>query len=306
MNRLSISRASFPRFDTEVEAAWCPIYLSPIMGSEERLVVAVATYSNEQWFVQEANALSRVECLYGSNAPAVAQAIGIIAANLRDDLAARGLEALLDFDGPISGAHVGAVKKTRGRSLESVAQSWMASISSLYDPVGPSDGVQTVQYSVAGVAEESGVAADRLPRAVLEFVIEQRPHALQYFRPDLRVHSSRRRNHEVVIDYDGRQMAANFGTLQAGRLSNSVALIKRRLWDLKVDRDRERSSMIRRSHEMLIKIPDRYDPEVSEAQWANLTTAREALEEQANQEELRFEAFASVADIGRRLLSFDA
>ncbi|ODP36560.1 hypothetical protein BFL28_19855 [Sphingomonas turrisvirgatae] len=109
----------------------------------------------------------------------------------------------------------------------------------------------------------------------------------------------------MSIDFTGSKLVANFGTLQVGQITRSVDLIKRRLWDLKVDRDAEATNIFRRSHEMLVQVPAANDPQVTDRQYENLQIALQALEEQADQEELRLAAFNSVAAIGERLLAFE-
>jgi len=53
---------------------------------------------------------------------------------------------------------------------------------------------------------------------------------------------------------------------------------------------------------MLIQVPAVDDPQVSDKQRATLETARQALEEQADQEELRLASFTSVKEIGDRII----
>ncbi len=108
-----------------------------------------------------------------------------------------------------------------------------------------------------------------------------------------------------MIDFAGPKLVANFGTLRAGSLTSSVHLIKRRLWDLKVERDRETHDAFSRPHEMLLHRPAKDDPQVTEQQQANISEALEALEMQADQEELRLLAMDSVPAIGQRVLRYD-
>ena len=142
-----------------------------------------------------------------------------------------------------------------------------------------------------------------MPALVLDYVVENRAGLAEFFRSDLGKRPRRRSSHEVSIDFTGSKLVANFGTLQVGQITRSVDLIKRRLWDLKVERDSQASAVFPREHEMLIQIPAQNDPQVSERQFENLEVARQALEAQADQEELRLEAFTSVAEIGQRVLA---
>jgi hypothetical protein len=91
-----------------------------------------------------------------------------------------------------------------------------------------------------------------------------------------------------------------------GGIVKSVHLIKRRLWDLKVERDHEHSPMLVRHHEMIVQSPQTDDPQVSTKQLANIKEALEALEAQADQEDLRLRALSSVSEIGEHVLSLEA
>jgi hypothetical protein len=71
----------------------------------------------------------------------------------------------------------------------------------------------------------------------------------------------------VFIDFSGSFLVANFGTLLLTNRAQSVDKIKRRLWDLKVDRDKQQESMmISRTHEMIVQHPAPDDPQITERQ----------------------------------------
>ena len=303
----NFDRAVFPAFEKSTRAKWAPVFLSPIRGSEERLVIGVAVFDDGGFHIEAANALSRLQCLYGSQADIVIQVAGIALDELKNDFASRSIEALFEFRPSITGVSLGGIREAEGVSLQAIGSAWMSSLSSLYDP-----DLMSVALEAEDPEEtyedrfESLASGDRLPTLVLDYVIENRAGLAQFFRPDLGKRPRRRKSHEVSIDFTGSKLVANFGTLQVGQITRSVDLIKRRLWDLKVERDSENMSAFSRSHEMLIQMPEWNDPQVSEKQFENLEIARQALEQQADQEELRLEAFTSVAQIGTRILLLEA
>ncbi|MEE8609665.1 MAG: hypothetical protein V3V60_11620 [Sphingomonas aquatilis] len=295
--------SSFPAFARSIRAQWAPVFLTPIRGSEERLVVGIAVLSDSGFHIEPANALTRLQCLYGAQADIVIQVAANALDEMRYDLSARHAEALLDFRPTITGVSLGSVRVAEGVSLQSIGQAWMSALSSLYDADAVTVALEAddpeATYEERFEALTSG---DRLPVLVLDYVVGERAGLAGFFKSDLGKRPRRRRSHEVSIDFTGSKLVANFGTLQVGQISRSVDLIKRRLWDLKVERDSETAEVFRRSHEMLIQMPAPNDPQVSERQYENLDVAKKALEEQANQEELRLEAFTSVAAIGQRVL----
>ncbi|MFZ3485305.1 hypothetical protein [Sphingomonas sp. 3-13AW] len=258
--------------------------------------------SDEGHHVERANALEKLDCLYGAQAQIVRHAATLILAQLEGDIASRGAEALTDFDPPLEGAAAGGLRKGEGATLSAIGSSWMGAISSLYDSEraralhGDGEVVEVIHP-----AEVSAAFADRLPILVYDYILKQAPGLASYFRPDLRGHSARkRRSYEVTIDFASGNVAANFGTLQAGKLAPSVRLIKNRLWDLRVDRDR--AAMFNRKYELLVQVPNFGDPQFSDLQLRNVEEARRELEQQADQEELRLTTFSSVEDIGNRIL----
>lgn len=301
----NLDSSVFPVFEHPQRAQWVPVFLSPIRGSQERLVIGVAVFNDQGHHIEAANALHRLQCLYGSQADIVIQVAGTVLDDLRTDMTSRGGKAIVDFRPTISGVTIGPVRAAEAESLQAVGASWMAALSSLYD-----NDVPVVELDAddpeASYEEKFGALAaqnDRLPKLVLDYVVQKRLGLAPFFRGDIDGKKRRHRSHEISIDFTGSRLVANFGTLQIGHVSRSVGLIKRRLWDLKVDRDSETSEVFRRNHEMLIQMPAIDDPQVSERQLANLQLAREALETQADQEELRMEAFTSVEGIGERILA---
>lgn len=299
---VDLGRAAFPSLPHPVRARWAPVFLTPIRGSEERLVVAVAVFNGEGFHIEAANALTRLQCLYGAQADIVMRVAGVALDDLAHELATRSAEAITNFASSVTGVSVGQPRESEGVSFQAIGSAWMSALSSLYDrdatmvELEAEDPEATYEDRFEALA-----SGDRLPRLVLDYVIGERIGFAGFFRADLAARPRRRRSHEISIDFTGSKLVANFGTLQVGQITRSVDLIKRRLWDLKVDRDSE-TGAFRREHEMLVQVPAENDPQVSERQLENLKIAKQALEKQADQEELRLEAFTSVAEIGQRIL----
>ena len=102
-------------------------------------------------------------------------------------------------------------------------------------------------------------------------------------------------------------LCANFGTLRAGGIAPSVNVIKRRLWDLKVDRDRDPNGLLVRQHEMIVQSPRlRGSAGHGERQYANIVGGTTGLEAQADQEALRLRPLSTVAEIGEHILTAEA
>lgn len=304
MMEIALDTSRFPALNDSVRAHWAPVYFEPISGSGERLVVAVAVVNKDNFHLEAANALKRLYCFYGDDAVGAIRAIEIALQMLERDLVVKAIGALAQPNPGVTGIEIGDIRETEGATLAAIAQRRMEALSSLYKNEQQVERLPTVLEDQEG-ADKGG---DRLPFLVCEYVRTQREGFAGYFSRDLREGQLRRSkgsSHKVIIDFSGSKLVANFGTLKAGALTSSVNLIKRRLWDLKVDRDKDAGSIGYRDHEMIVHKPANDDPQMSDRQLANLKEAFEALEEQADQEELRLRALPDVKDIGDHVLRLE-
>lgn len=308
MSDIKIPLNSFPSFDRSVRAKWAPVLLEPISGSMERLVIAVAVVNATGFHVESANALRRLECFYADDASGVQYAIEIAIEHLKRDLSRRAVEAISRPEPAICGVVFGECRDAEGVSLEAIGVNWMQQLSSLYRPETTEQLPQTVRGTLVSEAKRDG--ADRLPELVMDYISEKRASYRPYFSLDLREGKQRRfqgRNHHAIIDFSGSKIVASFGTLNGGRnLGRSVDTIKKRLWDLKIHRDRNDAGEISRQHEMLIQKPTANDPQFSSKQIDNVRTALSELEAQADLERMRLVALPSVEAIGERVIRAEA
>lgn len=288
------------------KAIWSPVLFRPIMGSPEQFVIGIAVVGESGVHLERANQLRRLECVFvGSSEIAITvaeAALNVIEA----DLSKRSRSALTDFKPMISGVLLGDIREAQGISLKQIAASWMAAMSSLYERS------RTLEISeeVADVVEEAAEAregGDRLPTLVFEYVQMERPNLRPFFSSEIRSGQQRRRNaHGVIIDFAGSKLVANFGTLASSSFTASVGRIKTRLWDLKVHRDSDPSALAIRDHEMIVQHPPMNDPQLSQKQVDRLKDALDALETQADQEEIRLRPLNTVDEIGKHILFKEA
>ncbi|HEX8443887.1 MAG TPA: hypothetical protein VF631_09600 [Allosphingosinicella sp.] len=266
-------------------------------------MIGVAVANENGFHVEMANALDRLRCLYADDAEGVAYAIDLTADHLRLDIGKRGVRAIVEPQPLLSGVEIGMNREAEGASFEAIAASWMRSLSSLYR------NEQQQPFAADEAISQAEGVSDQLPVLVMDYVRERREGFFNYFSADLREGRRRRvtgRSHEVLIDFGGSRLVANFGTLRASGIARSVNLIKRRLWDLKVERDRDPQSALLRQHEMIIQSPAKGDPQVTANQQTYLSDALAALEQQADQEQLRLRPLSSVPEIGEHVLRVEA
>jgi hypothetical protein len=305
---LQLHQDMFPSANGFTKAKWAPVLLRPIFDSPEQVVIGVIAVSPTGFAVERANDFGKLKCLFGENAelPIVVAQSALDA--ITTDLSQRGLNAVTEYTPLFSGVSVGQISEAEGSSLQQIASSWLRSISSLCKPE------YTLLQAQEPVTEEDlelpSQSTDRLPNLVLDYVSLQRPGLTKFFNSDI-IESARKRRrisniHGVIIDFAGSKVVANFGTLNSATFATSVDRIKRRLWDLKIDRDAEKGSWSSRTHEMIVQHPANDDPQISEKQYARIAEALGALEEQADQEEIRFRPLTSVPQIGDHILKLEA
>ena len=181
----------------------------------------------------------------------------------------------------------------------------MSSLSSIYSPAA-----ESVVLGTVPIAEfpEPARPKDRLPALIFDYVKFKRPNLDKFFSEEIRDQHTRRRTNAsaVQIDFAGSKIVANSGTLSATQHAGSVDRLKRRLWDLKVDRDHEKGSLSKRDHEMIVQHPAKNDPQFTERQSDRIREALFSLEQQADQEEIRLRPLNTVDQIGEYVLMKEA
>jgi hypothetical protein len=294
----------FPQLENAMKAKWAPLLIEPIADSYERLVAGIIVVSDEEFHLEIANALGRLECLYGESATAIQYAIEIARIHYLQELRERGPSVLVEDISPIAGVYLGEPRDAEGDSLQEIARGWLEGISSLYrfDYLAEAEQLTSVMTD----AGRSPSSSDRIGNLIFEYVSDHRGGLEKFFSREIRGRSSGRKSHETKIDFSGSKIVANFGTLRAQSIGHSSNAIKRKLWDLAIERDREKSTLTHRLHELLIQVPQKSDPQLSEKQADNVNEAISALEKQADIEELRLRPLPTVGAIGDRILEAEA
>lgn len=303
---ISLNAPLLQDFDRLQRAVWSPVLFRPIMGSPEQFVIGIAVAGENGVHLERANQLQRLECVF-ADASEIAITVAETALNVIEaDLLKRSASALTDFRPVISGVLLGDLRQAQGISLQQIAASWMTAMSSLYKQNRALE-LSEEQAEVLEEAAEAREGGDRLPALVFEYMQLTRPSLERFFSSEIRNGQQRRRNaHSVIIDFAGSKLVANFGTLASNNFTASVRRIKTRLWDLKVDRDKEPSALTMRDHEMIVQHPAMNDPQLSERQVDRLRDALNALEAQADQEQIRLRPLNTVDEIGKHILLKEA
>lgn len=308
---ISFGKTAFPRpLSGFVKARRAPVIYCPIIGSVEQLVVGVIAFDEQRAHLARANRLDRLGCFYDDRATGAILAIELALEELELDLATDPSLLLHAYDAAVSGVKIGPTQEVEGVSLEVIASSWLSGMSSLYVPEASNAQLIEIPTGVSALDNPSAYdrASDRLGQLLLNYVQDKRPKLVDAFSEEIRAQARRRRGsaHSVFIDFAGSKIVANFGILSTNGYAASIDRIKRRMWDLKIARDRERSGFLGRSHEMLVQHPPKNDPQLTYRQVDKLMESVRELEEQANQEEIRFRPLTTVEQIGEHLVQSEA
>ena len=294
----------FPKFPNPVRAKWAPIYIEPNPDAYERLVAGVIAVEGGRHHVQFANGLGKLECLYGEKAEALLYALEVAELHFQS-LSMRDLVSDDFSDLPMQGMKIGEFREGEGATLESIAISWLKGISSLQmddeasvllDAEYPMRAPSALSPQSAG----TGIEAD-----VMRFVIEQRSGLKPFFANRLQGKKSARKSYETRIDFAGSKLVANFGALKPTSVGHSANAIKRKLWDLAIERNNEPPNLSSRLHELLVAIPT-FGPNIGADDLLRARDAFSDLERQADTEELRLRRMGSPEKIAERILEIEA
>ncbi|WP_105381394.1 hypothetical protein [Neorhizobium alkalisoli] len=293
-----------------VRAKRAAVIFRPIIGSVEQLVIGAIAYDGQSAHLARANRLNRLQCFYDDHATGAILAIELALEELALDLAADPILASGEYLAAMSGIAIGPSHDAEGVSLEIIASSWLAGMSSVYVPEISNGAL--VKLAIAGRDLEEPQAfdraSDRLGQLLLNYVGEKQPKLIDAFSEEIRVQARRRRGsaHSVFIDFAGSKIVANFGILSTSGYAASIDRIKRRMWDLKISRDDERAGFFGRNHEMLVQHPPENDPQLAQRQVDKIMESIRELERQADQEEIRFRPMTTVEQIGDHLMKSEA
>lgn len=292
----------FPSSQDLVKVKWAPVILSPINGSPERFVIAVAAASEFGFHVEGTNSLNRLTCLYGKAAEPLCFAIGIVIQELNHQLSAEGVIALENGITSFSNISVGKASDGESRSARDLALTWMASLSSLYS-------VNIDNRILQNIIDFSPIRTDKsdqLPVMVHNHVSEIDPELSKNFSIEIRKQLKRRsvtRIASVSIDYDSQKYVANFATLSKSANAQNVDFTKRKLFDLVFKRNQTNDLFsTERKHELVVQAPAIDSLTLSPTQRDRIQSALEDLSEQSKIEGVEFIAKSNIEQIGERIL----
>ncbi len=297
----------FPRSSGETLCSWTPVQISPILGSDERLTIGVIAISETDFYLAKATEWERLNCLYGERSAPVIFAAKTSLDALEEDIAKRHWKAIIEPSVLFSSVSIGDLHEGSGRSLEEIANYWLQAASSL--ATRKKTLVEDIEEAAFEASDE--YRATNIHYDVFDLVSRRNSQVSHFFAEHIqagkRRPASRKKDDQVLVDFRGRILVANFGTLTTHGPSNNERVFKSLLWDLKIDRDRPTTLDYKQlKHELIIHIPEENDPNFSEQQRENMHVTLGRLEVEADQEELRLRQMHSAKEIAEHIIEVEA
>ncbi|MCX7302159.1 MAG: hypothetical protein NTX73_17605 [Rhodobacterales bacterium] len=292
MDFFNLGMGLFPEIDLEEEVVWAPLFISPIFGSPERLVAAVAVAGENNHLVSIAGQLQKLSCLYGDNSGVVIAATKSAISEFQTDLAERGKEALLQPKHTMQILSIGEAKISAAGELREIAECWLGSISSLH--------IQQDVFSLTTVTQQAAtkqnVRGDQLSTEVCRVAAERKLPILKYFSNSIRGPKRTGPLSRIALDFDGRRVKANFSSIRPGRdVRGEFDRVYRRLWALDVSQVRAgfvEDDSVR--YELILQVPF---SELQKAQEDKVSSALDALTKEADEKRLILRPFSKVDEI---------
>jgi hypothetical protein len=273
----------------ELTAEWAPVYLEPLQGSGERLVVAVVGIDRSGGAAAQVAAPPRAwKCLYGNDARRIIGLTDLIVDSFEDHAASGG--SLGGWIMPSGSCHLGIVRVGLGASLGQILAQGVRLTSSMFDP--------SVIDAVSAAGDiPSSQDVDRFVQRVKELAIRSASELEHRFRQSISVGEGAKR---TEIGYIGIEIAANFEVLRpnVGALERRRTRAKSKLIDLQALRDQKDLLVGRRSYELMLWVP----PGFSKEELARSEEVFLELRDIGDNHELRVEKLADPEAAAKRIL----
>jgi hypothetical protein len=234
MVSIQFDASSFPSLDGREEVLWAPIFITPIAGSPERLVAAVAVVGAEERYVSVATGLEKLRCLYGDSSELIMAVTRAALAEFEADLKCRGKDAIATPYQSMGILSVGEARRVAAKDLKEMSLNWLRTISSLHDNFA----LEAVAPNEVAVPRPRG---EQLPANVWDLAVRRKSPISSYFNTSIGNRSGKGAPlTNVDLDYQGQRVIANFSTIRPhiSDVRGEFNRMTRRLWELDVSQVR--------------------------------------------------------------------
>lgn len=211
------SGLNFPARRNKVVADWRPLYVEPVIGSGERLCVGIVVANQEQGIVVPASGLSKLNCLYGSEADFLIWATETVEEDLQEGLSQSGVKYLQDWVPAFEGFEFGAARPGAANSLEEIAEVGLLQCTSLIDRRDENPHIKGFFTRTALENEVRRLVS--LEHSILAPCFQVKRHI-------------KGRPLGVKYGFVGSYLAANFASINPKCIPDGVLTTKSQLWEL--------------------------------------------------------------------------
>ncbi len=292
MREIGLELKDFPALVGRKSVTWAPVFLSPIVGSPERLVIAVAVADDRDGIVCSASGLERLRCLYGESSDLIIAAAKGAISELQMKLSEEGKDFLKKEEFSTGLVYTGTPMQSTAKEMGGLAKVWLETISSLHD--------MKSEFFLHPPEEERvkvlRLRGDRLSSEVLQLATERKSPILKFFTKSVVRSNSRVPLTNVSVDYHGKRVVANFSTLRpTSNLRSEFDRILRRLWALDLNQTRAgHSDSDAVQYELILQRPKLSD---FSGEGERISRALDELAGQADEKKLGFRQFSNVVEM---------
>ena len=272
---------------------WAPIYLEPMMGSGERLTIAVAAIGvSGEIEVRQAIRPHVLESMFGPQNAGFSKLIGVVISSLNAHVRTSG--GFAGWKPPMSGVTLGPPRETRSSSIAGLlrqAVSMTASLAALdLNDIGETEPGELI----------INATDDRWPKQFQAEAVRRDARLERFFNQKFSISEPSK---PLSFFFLSEKVAMNTGRLIPGRgLSSYLEHNKARILDLRVAR--EKQHLLERSHfELVVFRPSFDDPTYSLKQIDSLKRSLYTLEEACDEHRVRVTEVQSAAEAAERLLA---
>ena len=263
----------FPKMPS-YRGVWAPVFLEPIVGSGERVTIAVIAISkNNEYKVIQAIRNELLDCLYGMNSVNIQDMIDFVIKSFHTTIKKNNTidNWVSPFDGVILGKKVEAIDESLDGILRQAIR-FSSSLSTLaLDADRNDDEVQPRRY------------AEQFSKNIQSELKLIKPWLLSSFNQRIKLSDA-----EIMTSYGfiNDRYASNFGLLIPTRMSVSLNSVKAKLFDLEKLR-KSQYLMKPTTIEVIIGTPYLEDPTLTDKSVERLKSSLEMIEEFAYKEDIK-------------------
>ncbi|HGH5989172.1 hypothetical protein AB7W15_01750 [Morganella morganii] len=273
-----------------VTGEWASVYLEPMIGSGERLTIAVAAKCSDKYVdVRPAIRQDVIEVMYGHRSQAFNSMVDVVATSLKLHL--EKTRSFHTWIPPVSGVSLGKVRKAASKDLVGILRQAITLSSSLSSILNDKSDLQSTK-------KQTRVEKDRWTTQLQQAVITSDAKRQCYFNAK---YDFKNKRMAASVFYLSEHAAINTGKLLPGSLSSLVANSKAKIADLSLIRSHP-DLLPRDTHEFIVFKPSDDDPRYKDDEIAKINGAFLILQDLAEKDEITLTAVTDIQEGAKRIL----